>query len=220
MKRAARVSENAIATVAVVQVWGGFAKWQPWPTEKQKAMVHCRLRSSYIPLSRWTRDGHGLGWIEFFGSFLWFGSVGFNDTVIGRVRRLRALQPCSCSVRFFSRPPSEGWPHHGRTFSIYPCPVSLWLTLLTRTDLEKNAETNVLNHRMSPFSVNCVQLCWRLISKFVDVPVLKPRSILSVESNQNVETKTEKCGVQNSICTSRSQENQWNLLPTCHHVKF
>ena len=25
------------------------------------------------------------------------------------------------SVLFFSRPQSEGWPHHGRTFSIYPC---------------------------------------------------------------------------------------------------
>ena len=24
------------------------------------------------------------------------------------------------SVLFFSRPRSEGWPHHGRTFSIYP----------------------------------------------------------------------------------------------------
>ena len=30
---------------------------------------------------------------------------------------------------FFSRPWSEGWPHHGRTFSIYPCPLSFWLTL-------------------------------------------------------------------------------------------
>jgi len=25
---------------------------------------------------------------------------------------------------FFSRPRSEGWPHHGRTFSIHPCPLS------------------------------------------------------------------------------------------------
>ena len=33
------------------------------------------------------------------------------------------------SVQFFSRPRSEGWPHHGRTFSIYPCPLSFWLTL-------------------------------------------------------------------------------------------
>ena len=30
----------------------------------------------------------------------------------------------SCSVLFFSRPRSKGWPHHGRTFSIYPCPLS------------------------------------------------------------------------------------------------
>jgi len=33
---------------------------------------------------------------------------------------------------FFSRPRSEGWPHHGRTFSIYPCPLSFWLTLPRR----------------------------------------------------------------------------------------
>ena len=28
------------------------------------------------------------------------------------------------SVLFFSRPGSEGWPHRGRTFSIYLCPLS------------------------------------------------------------------------------------------------
>ena len=32
----------------------------------------------------------------------------------------------------FSRPQSEGWPHHGRTFYIYPCPLSFWLTLPRR----------------------------------------------------------------------------------------
>ena len=37
-----------------------------------------------------------------------------------------------CSVLFISRPRSEGWPHHGRTFSIYPCPLSFWLTLPRR----------------------------------------------------------------------------------------
>ena len=29
-----------------------------------------------------------------------------------------------CFVLFFSRPRSEGWPQRGRTFSIYPCPLS------------------------------------------------------------------------------------------------
>ena len=38
----------------------------------------------------------------------------------------------NCSVLFFSRPRSEGWPHHERTFSIYPCPLSFWLTLPRR----------------------------------------------------------------------------------------
>jgi len=35
-----------------------------------------------------------------------------------------------CFVLFFSRPRSEGWPHHGRTFSTYLCPLSFLLTLL------------------------------------------------------------------------------------------
>jgi len=35
----------------------------------------------------------------------------------------------ACSVLFFSRPRSEGWPHHECTLIIYPCPLSFWLTL-------------------------------------------------------------------------------------------
>jgi len=33
------------------------------------------------------------------------------------------------AVLFFSRPRSEGWPHHWHTFSIFLCPLSFWLTL-------------------------------------------------------------------------------------------
>ena len=33
------------------------------------------------------------------------------------------------TVLFLSRPWYEGWSHHGRTFSIYLCPLSFWLTL-------------------------------------------------------------------------------------------
>ena len=32
------------------------------------------------------------------------------------------------SALFSTRPRSKGWAHPGRTFSIYPCPVSFWLT--------------------------------------------------------------------------------------------
>ena len=38
-----------------------------------------------------------------------------------------------CSVLFFSRPRSAGWPHHGRTFSTYPCPLSFSLYMYTHT---------------------------------------------------------------------------------------
>ena len=34
------------------------------------------------------------------------------------------------TFEFCSRPRSDGWPRHGRTFSIYLCPLSFWLTLL------------------------------------------------------------------------------------------
>ena len=37
-----------------------------------------------------------------------------------------------CSALFLSRPGSEGWSHHGRTFSIYLYPLSFWLTLPQR----------------------------------------------------------------------------------------
>ena len=36
------------------------------------------------------------------------------------------------SVLSCSRPRSDGWPHHERTFSIYPCPLSFSLTLPRR----------------------------------------------------------------------------------------
>ena len=42
------------------------------------------------------------------------------------------LQWPGCFVQFFGCPWSEGWPHHGRTFSIYLCPLSFWLTLPQR----------------------------------------------------------------------------------------
>jgi len=38
------------------------------------------------------------------------------------------LQACS-SLLFLSRPRSEGWPRHGRTFSVYFYSLSFWLTL-------------------------------------------------------------------------------------------
>ena len=35
----------------------------------------------------------------------------------------------NCSVLFFRCPWSDGWPHHGWTFSIYLCPLPFWLIL-------------------------------------------------------------------------------------------
>jgi len=48
--------------------------------------------------------------------------------ICSRTNRQTRSSQC-CSVLFFSRPRSEGWPHHGRTFSIYLCPLSFCMTL-------------------------------------------------------------------------------------------
>ena len=40
----------------------------------------------------------------------------------------RSMSVDSDSVLLFSCPWSEGWPHHGRTFSIYLCSLLFWLT--------------------------------------------------------------------------------------------
>ena len=67
-------------------------------------------------------------------------------------------------------------------------------------------EVKVVLHQRSALS----PLLFVAISR--EFRVVIPGSILSVESNQNmesktknVESKTEKCGVQNSIFTSRNQ---------------
>jgi len=41
----------------------------------------------------------------------------------------RAIVGLMTYFLFFSRPEFEGWPHHGRTFSVYLSPLSFWLTL-------------------------------------------------------------------------------------------
>jgi len=52
-----------------------------------------------------------------------------------------------CSVLFFSRLRFKGWPHHGRTFSIYFCPMSLYTPLkilkesFNLQNLDLNGET-------------------------------------------------------------------------------
>jgi len=47
-------------------------------------------------------------------------------------RVLYSISLMMYTVLSFSRPRSESWPHHGRTFSIYLCPLSIWLTLPRR----------------------------------------------------------------------------------------
>ena len=64
-------------------------------------------------------------------------------------RRSLKMEQFASSVLFCSRPRSEGWPHHGRIFSIYPCPLSFWLTLPRR----------VLSTSWWPSSPSCTWHC-------------------------------------------------------------
>jgi len=52
--------------------------------------------------------------------------VGGQKQLHPRRRFAYSLYNFYWAVLFFSRPRSEGWPHNGRTFSIYPCPLSFW----------------------------------------------------------------------------------------------
>jgi len=87
----------------------------------------------------WLSWRHGRNWTVPTGTFWIRPSYWSNGQAIrGHVPTscygaiiaivLKALKR-HCFVLFCSRPRSEGWPHHGRTFSIYICPLSFWLTL-------------------------------------------------------------------------------------------
>jgi len=72
-----------------------------------------------------------------FGVITWIREKRFFS-IAGFVRRpyraLYSMAWCAClsvclclSVLFFSRPRSDGWPYHGRTFSVYLCLSSVIL---------------------------------------------------------------------------------------------
>ena len=84
-----------------------------------------------------------LNWIAYRSVQFSFSPSAVNSSIgkhafrtPARVLRIISFQFSSpalnCSVLFFGRSLSEGWPHHGRTFSIYPCPLSFCLTLPRR----------------------------------------------------------------------------------------
>ena len=58
----------------------------------------------------------------------WWQSRELHVQIVDGFVRDVTRQPF-CSVLFFSRHRSEGWPHRERTFSIFFCPVSFWLPL-------------------------------------------------------------------------------------------
>ena len=60
----------------------------------------------------------------------------------------------------FSCPRSEGWPHHGRTFSIYPCPLSFCSTWCLHFHGESCPRLDVVHPgRAWPSSPACTWHC-------------------------------------------------------------
>jgi len=58
----------------------------------------------------------------------WLGLSQPSKFILARDRHWAMLACIPSSVLFFSRPRSDGRPHHWRTFSIYLCPLSFWST--------------------------------------------------------------------------------------------
>ena len=78
-------------------------------------MYNCKLyRTWYRYTGSWWTSGHWRTWVL--------------AALLCHISSPR-LEWIVWSDLIFSRPRSEGWPHYGRTFSIYPCPLSFWLTL-------------------------------------------------------------------------------------------
>ena len=68
-------------------------------------------------------------WITLFHRFVIFIPV-FRSHSNNVIEQAYTLTASWCTVLFFSRRQSERWlTIHGRTSSIYPCPLSFWLTL-------------------------------------------------------------------------------------------
>ena len=64
-----------------------------------------------------------------------------RSEVAVEVRGSRLSKVLFCSVLFFSRPRPESWSHHGRTFSIYLCP----LVILTDSSTESPVHVLMLS---------------------------------------------------------------------------
>jgi len=115
--------------------------WPGWVDLRRKIWMPCRDntnsdgRKNLVPEKKSVADCMTRGpenWRRFSGHLMvldsgthvWIQEMSF----VLHFGKSKPVMPLFCSVLY---PPwSEGWPHHGRTFSIYLCPLSFWLTLL------------------------------------------------------------------------------------------
>jgi len=125
---------------------------------------------------------------------------GSRDTRVGgRTNRPPRSSRLAYATLFFSRPRSEGWPHHGRTFSIYPCPLSFWLTLPRRVlstswcCQSKPCVAFLASRLRAPGIVPCI-ISFSLVSSWCDHSMLA-----SSPSPLGYWTSTEKGHIQPPI---------------------
>ena len=114
---------------------------QVWLKMKSECCEEAELWWGYV----WTLGGcyGGLSlWRTTIGVFMYMVEVTLLQStlvpapmLVAVSKGMQAVKLCFnkihqvLTVLFFSHPRSEGWSHHGHTFSIYLCPLSFWLTL-------------------------------------------------------------------------------------------
>jgi len=76
-------------------------------------------------------------WQLVFNKWLYFGGIVCfierRSAFVILELQLGLVELWFCSVPFLSHSRSEGWPHHGRTFSIYLYPLSFWIDSSTES---------------------------------------------------------------------------------------
>jgi len=102
-------------------------RWTWIVTDYKLALVVLQIGLELLLPSYW-RTGPSRTWRQYRPTYKIGSDIAcqIRKTVIHLLAPI--VDPFPRGVLFFSCPRSEGWPHHERTFSIHPCPLSFWLT--------------------------------------------------------------------------------------------
>jgi len=140
------------------------------------------------------------------------------------------------AVLFLSHPRSEGWPHHGRTFSIYLYPLSFWMTLpqgvlsttwcclsmknSAQTFLKRTMHKKYISTEMVVAS--CMQSLWHhcpVVAGKVIWPVLDfLTEALSTPQHPACKTSSDDGLAWLSVCSEVQMICIWSSWCHCHPI--